>query len=93
METPKYNSDKDAPTNALYGDMIELILGGGADAVIAFRPSEAAHERAYELIDREKSGRITDAEVRELNTVMELEHILRMAKIRAHMQKRETVPA
>jgi len=64
--------------------MIELIAqGGGPASVVTFRPSDVAQERVYELIERKRDGTITGDESNQLFHYTELEHILRMAKIRA----------
>lgn len=49
--------------------------------VLAFRPSEETRRRVSDLIEREKSGEITSEEKRELDYYMQLEHLMRMAKI------------
>ena len=49
--------------------------------VLAFRPSDEAKKRVSELIEREKSDEISVEEKRELDYYMQLEHLMRMAKI------------
>jgi len=51
--------------------------------VLAFRPSEETRQRVSDLIEREKTDDITDEEKRELDYYMQLEHLMRMAKIYA----------
>ncbi len=51
--------------------------------VIAFRPSAETAERVSELIDLEKNDQISDDEKYELDHYMQLEHLMRMAKILA----------
>lgn len=49
--------------------------------VIAFRPSHETKERVSELIEREKNDQISTDERSELDYYMQLEHLMRMAKI------------
>jgi hypothetical protein len=49
--------------------------------VLAFKPSAETRERVSELIEREKGGRLSDEEKYELDHYMQLEHLMRMAKI------------
>jgi hypothetical protein len=49
--------------------------------VLAFRPSEETTQRVSDLIEREKTDGISAAEKRELDYYMQLEHLMRMAKI------------
>ncbi len=49
--------------------------------VLAFRPSTEAKARVSELINREKENRISAEERTELDHYMQLEHLMRMAKI------------
>ena len=51
--------------------------------VLAFRPSEETVQRVSDLIEREKNDGISDEERRELDYYMQLEHLMRMAKIYA----------
>lgn len=49
--------------------------------VLAFRPSAETTERVSELIYREKTEGISDEERVELDHYMQIEHLMRMAKI------------
>lgn len=49
--------------------------------VLAFRPSAETKERVSELIEREKNGGLSEDEKTELDYYMQLEHLMRMAKI------------
>jgi hypothetical protein len=67
-----------------YFEIIDFIASGTTpESVISFHPSRDVEERVSELIEREKDGTISPDEKDELDQVMELEHIIRMAKIRA----------
>jgi hypothetical protein len=68
-----------------YDEIIEFIAAGTSPgSVIAFRPSEAVRKRVAELIYREKTGGISRDEKSELDHYMQLEHLMRLAKARAH---------
>jgi len=67
-----------------YLEIIDFIAAGTTpESVLQFQPSHEAQERVEELIDREKEGGLSLEEKAELDHFMELEHILRMAKVRA----------
>jgi hypothetical protein len=68
-----------------YFEIIDFIAAGTTpEAVVRFRPSPEAQERVAELIEREKESGLSPEEKAELEHFVELEHILRMAKARAH---------
>ena len=64
-------------------EVANLIASTNPAKVLAFRPSEETKMRVSELIEREKTGEISDEERRELDYYMQLEHLMRMAKIYA----------
>jgi hypothetical protein len=49
--------------------------------VLSFRPSAETRQRVSDLIEREKTEGISEEEKRELDYYMQLEHLMRMAKI------------
>lgn len=68
----------------VYEEVVDLIArGSGPGNVVAFRPSEAARARVADLVAREKSSGLTADEKSELDSYLQLEHIMRMAKARA----------
>ncbi len=72
-------------TYQAYQDVIEFIAAGTTpQGIIAFQPSAAAKERVGELIEREKTAGLSPDEEAELDRYLELEHIMRLAKARAH---------
>jgi hypothetical protein len=86
--------DKGRAKSRVYDEFIQLIAqGGGPEAVVAFHPSDSAQQRAYELVDRKRAGSLTPEEESELSHFLQLEHLVRMAKIRARMIQLETIPA
>jgi len=52
--------------------------------VITFRPSEEAKARVADLIFREKTEGLSQDEKTELDHYLQLEHLMRLAKARAH---------
>jgi hypothetical protein len=66
-----------------YEEIVEFIAARGPQEVIEFKPSEAARERVWDLIEREKTGSISPDEKAELDHYMEVEHLMRLAKARA----------
>ncbi len=66
-----------------YDEVIDFIAAANPGKVIAFRPSEATKRRVSELIHREKTIGLSPEEKAELDHYMWLEHVMRMAKIRA----------
>lgn len=72
-------------TMKAYEEVIEFIAAGTTpDRVVSFRPSAATKERVADLIDREKSNGLLAEEKSELVHYMQLEHLMRLAKARAH---------
>jgi hypothetical protein len=66
-----------------YDEVIDFIAATNPSKVLAFRPSEATRQRVADLIDREKTTGLSPEEKAELDHYMWLEHVMRMAKIRA----------
>jgi hypothetical protein len=69
--------------NRAYEEVIDFIAESSPGKVIAFRPSEAARARVAELIERNKEGTLSPDETSELDSYLQLEHIMRLAKARA----------
>jgi hypothetical protein len=70
-----------------FEEFIEFIVNGTtAESVVAFHPSEAARERVADLIRRQKSASLTTEETAELNQCLHLEHLIRLAKVRARQR-------
>lgn len=67
-----------------YDEVVDLFAhGGGAAAVLAFRPSDEAQARVRDLIARSKDGELSEEEQAELDRFAELEHLLQLVKARA----------
>ncbi len=73
------------PVTRAYTEVVDLIAAGSGPAdIAAFRPSETARARVTNLLAREKAGGLSADEVGELNDYLQLEHLMRLAKARAH---------
>jgi hypothetical protein len=67
-----------------YEEIVDFIAHGSNPADVArFQPSEKAVARVRELLERQKSGGNTEAETRELEQALQLEHLMRLAKAKA----------
>jgi hypothetical protein len=65
-------------------EIIDFILAGKTpEQVAAFQASEAVKARVGDLIWREKNESLSPAETAELDSYMQLEHLMRLAKARA----------
>jgi len=76
-----------APTvmTRAYEEIIDFIAAGTTpESLVNFQPSEGVKERVAELIFQEKTGNLSDDEKTELDHYLTLEHLLRLAKARAH---------
>ena len=67
-----------------FEEVAEFIASVNPAKVLAFRPSEETTQRVSDLIEREKTSGISAEEKSELDYYMQLEHLMRMAKILAH---------
>lgn len=71
--------------NKAYDEVIEFIAAGTSPQnVIAFRPSEEGKARVADLIFREKTEGLSAEEKSELDHYLQIEHLMRLAKARAH---------
>ncbi|MBN1216223.1 MAG: hypothetical protein JXA99_12385 [Candidatus Lokiarchaeota archaeon] len=72
-------------TMRAYEEIIDFIAAGtNPESIVAYQPSKAAKDRVADLIFREKTEGLSDDEKSELDHYMQLEHIMRLAKARAH---------
>ncbi len=70
--------------NKAYDEVIEFIASSSPQNVIAFRPSPEVKARVAELIFREKTEGLPEDEKSELHHFLQIEHLMRLAKARAH---------
>ena len=67
----------------LYDEFAAFIAGLDARRVAEFQVSDACKERVADLLRREKEAALSAEETSELEQVLQLEHIMRLAKARA----------
>ena len=76
-----------------YEEIVDFIAAGASPQnVIAFRPSEEARQRVWDLVAREKAGSLSQEETSELEHYLQLEHIMRLAKARAQRYAHSAPP-
>jgi hypothetical protein len=76
-----------APT---FDEVYEFLLSSPTPAeVIAFRPSEETQERIKTLLDTNRTGKLTEAQQHELDEFAQVEHFVRMLKIKAHQKLKQ----
>ena len=66
-----------------YEEVVEFIASRNPREVVDFKPSEAAKQRVWDLIEQEKIAPLSEDEKSELDHFMEVEHLMRLAKARA----------
>ncbi|BCL35241.1 hypothetical protein [Nostoc sp. MS1] len=72
-------------TAKVYDEIIDFIAAGTTpQSVVNFQLSAVAKERLEYLVYQHKMGEITPDEKKELNHFLTLEHIMRLAKAKAH---------
>jgi len=70
--------------NAVYAEVVEFIASGPSRKDVAnFQASDAAKARVADLIRREKTTGLSQDEKDELDQLMQIEHLMRLAKARA----------
>ena len=69
----------------VYEEIVDFIAGGSTSQDVAeWTPSRPARNRVAKLIQAAKSGALSVDDQAELNHYLELEHLMRLAKARAH---------
>ena len=67
-----------------YDEVVDFIAAETSPGkLLAFRPSAEAKARVEDLITREKTSGLSPDETSELDHYLRLEHIMRLAKVRA----------
>ena len=66
-------------------EIIDFIASGTTpDQVASFQPSEESKSHVADLLHKEKTKGLSAEETADLHTFLQLEHIMRLAKPRAH---------
>ena len=68
-----------------YDEIVDLFARTSSAEVLAFRPSSDSQERIRYLLERNKSGDLTEVEAAELERFGELEHLMQLVKARAQV--------
>ncbi len=66
-----------------YQEVVDFIASTNPAKVLVFKPSDEAKQRVSDLIEREKLDGLNQEETSELDYYMKIEHLMRMAKIKA----------
>jgi hypothetical protein len=67
-----------------YEEVVEFIAAGTSPLGVAqYHPSAEARARVADLVGREKTTGLTADETSELQSYLQLEHLMRLAKARA----------
>jgi len=67
-----------------YEEIIDFIAAGTTpESVVKFQPAEVVKERVADSDFQEKNGEISTGEKSELDHYLLLEHLIRLAKVRA----------
>ena len=68
----------------LFDEVVDFLTSIPTPAqVVAYRPSVALHAQAERLLEKKRSGDLTEDERQELDYLVVIEHLMRMAKARA----------
>lgn len=74
-----------------YDELIDYLAErASADEILAFELSEAAQERAADLLDRNNAGTITPLEQLELEQMLHFNQHIALLKIRAAAQQQSS---
>ena len=84
LRTQRESQSKTMQPNKAYDEVIDFIASSSPQNVITFRPSEEAKARVADLIFREKTEGLPEDEKSELEHYLQIEHLLCVAKVRAH---------
>ena len=70
----------------VYMELVDFVARGAtAEEVANFRPSSDAKRRVAELLERQRESELTEEETAELDSFVQLEHILGLAKAKAQL--------
>jgi len=71
-----------------YDKIVDFIASGSTpESLLRFQPSEESRERVSYLIHKERDDGLLPEEKTELDDYMKLEHIMRIAKVRAKARR------
>lgn len=69
-----------------YDEIVDLLARGSRPTeILRFHPSRAAQQRANYLLERNRTGELTDEEAAELEQLGQFEHLMQLVKARARL--------
>lgn len=72
------------PADSPLDETLDFLLSSPSpEQILAQHPSEAAQDRLRYLLDANRNNQLTDAERLELDSALQLEHLMRRLKLRA----------
>lgn len=71
-------------TTSATTEIVDFIASNDPHRVLEFKASSDTKKRVFDLIGRSKTSRLNEQEQEELDHYFLLEHLMRLAKIRAH---------
>ncbi|MCF8247841.1 MAG: hypothetical protein K9J37_12295 [Saprospiraceae bacterium] len=71
-------------TTTALDEIVNFIAAENPARVLAFKASEATHKRVFDLIEKSKALALNEQEQAELDHYLTLEHLMRLAKIKAY---------
>ena len=71
-------------TTSAVDEIVNFIASENPARVLDFKASEKTQKRVFQLIDRSKSEKLSEKEQQELDHYLLLEHLIRLAKIKAY---------
>lgn len=74
-------------TYRTFDEIIDFIASGPSpEDIIAFKPSALLQKRVDELLEKKRDTGLSEAEAREVDQFLMVEHIMRLAKARARQR-------
>jgi DNA-binding NtrC family response regulator len=68
----------------IYDDLLDFLVAKTTpEEILAFSPSEAAQERAEELLEKNNAGTLTSDEYAELQQMLQVDRLVSVLKARA----------
>ena len=71
-------------TTSAVEEIVNFIASENPSRVLDFKASDETKKRVFDLIDRSKRDKLSEKEQAELDHYFQLEHLMRLAKIRAY---------
>ena len=73
-------------TSKIYEELAVFLAEAAPTQIMAFKPSDDTQQRYDLLVSRKKAGSLNSEDASEMEHYFMLEHIFRLAKIRAAMR-------